>query len=98
MPCRSYEDDNNYEVNRLRAQVDRLARIACAAMDELEQNEIVEGVLLKNEEVRDWWSAHKEADRKAREAEERARRKAQLRESALKKLSPEEIKALGIKK
>lgn len=98
MPCRSYEDDSNYEVTRLRAQVDRLARIACAAMDELEQNEIVEGVLLKNEEVRDWWSAHKEADRKAREAEERSRRKAQLRESALKKLSPEEIKALGIKK
>lgn len=98
MPCRSYEDDNNYEVTRLRAQVDRLARIACAAMDELEQNEIVEGVLLKNEEVRSWWVDHKEADRKAQAARERAEQKRKLRQNALAKLSDEEIKALGIKK
>jgi hypothetical protein len=75
-----------------------LARIACKAMTELENNSIEDLLLLKDDEVRTWWAAHKEADRKAREKEERKKQHLKLRRSALKKLSNEEKIALGLKK
>jgi hypothetical protein len=75
-----------------------LARIACKAMTELESNSIEDLLLLKDDEVRTWWAAHKEADRKAREKEERKKQHLKLRRSALKKLSDEEKIALGLKK
>jgi len=53
---------------------------------------------LKDDEVRTWWAAHKEADRKARETEELKKQHLKLRRSALKKLSDEEKIALGLKK
>lgn len=98
MPCRDYEDDYGWEGRQLREQNDRLARIACAAMTELEANGIEDALLLKNAELREWWAAHKEADRKAHEAAEAKRRKAELKRQALAKLSAEELEALGIKK
>jgi hypothetical protein len=55
-------------------------------------------LILRDDEVRDWWEAHQEADRKAREARERKAHDAQVRKEALAKLTPEEKKILGIKK
>jgi len=104
MPCRDYPSDSysdpadSWQFRELKARADMLARIACKAMTELESNSIEDLLLLKDDEVRTWWAAHKEADRKAREKEERKKQHLKLRRSALKKLSDEEKIALGLKK
>lgn len=102
MPCRSYEDDwaeksNLDEVKKLKKQVDRLARIACKAMTELEKNRMEVFILLQDDEVREWWAQHKIADAKAAAAKAERARVAKVKRDALSKLSDEERKVLGIK-
>jgi hypothetical protein len=105
MPCRSYETDwvhekpRSTEVAVLKMEADKLARIACRAMELLEKSDpTLKGM---NAEARNWYAKHKKADeaRKAAEAKvlEKKRLEAQLRQDALAKLTPEEIKAFGIK-
>lgn len=101
MPCRDYESDSwssSAEVARYKEQADRLARIACKAMSELERNGIEDMLVLRDDEVREWWMKHKEADRKRREAEERAAYRERVKAEALSKLSDEEKEILGITK
>ena len=103
MPCRSYDDDwrsynDGDKIRKLKEQADMLARIACKAMTELENNKIEDLLLLRDDEVREWWAKHKEADRKAREKEQRKQERIRLRRAALRKLSEEEKVALGLKK
>lgn len=107
MPCRSYESDwfdsstsRNIEAVKLKVEADKLARIACKAMYALEKLD-PEFKSLKDQESRHWWAKHKVADQKrlANEAKEKAKKAeaAKLRKEALSKLTPEEIKAFGIK-
>jgi len=104
MPCRDYESDSyssptdNWQYRDLKERADMLARIACKAMTELENNKIEDLLLLRDDEVREWWAKHKEADRKAREKEQRKQERIRLRRAALRKLSEEEKIALGLKK
>lgn len=104
MPCRDYEGPSytsptaSWEYKDLQKQNDRLARIACKAMDELVKQGKADFLILRDDEVREWWEKHQEADRKAQEAEVEKRRIAKIKKDALAKLSPEERKALGIKK
>ena len=104
MPCMSYDDkwrsydDDRDKIRDLKEQADMLARIACKAMTELENNKIEDLLLLRDDEVREWWAKHKEADRKAREKEQRKQERIRLRRAALRKLSEEEKIALGLKK
>lgn len=112
MPCRDYYSDNDYnsspesswQYRELKQRADMLARIACKAMTELESNSIAEMILLRDDEVREWWEQHKEADRQEAErvrkeaekkaaAAERKRKKAEV----LARLTPEEKRILGIK-
>ena len=123
MPCRDYDSDswsnnggnngssdptNTWQYKDLKDRADMLARIACKAMDELETNSIAEAILLRDDEVREWYVAHKEADRKEAELvaakKEKARllrvakaQEAQLRKNALAKLTDDEKRLLGIK-
>lgn len=105
MPCKSYEDDyrsgsptDSWQYKELKANNDRLARIACKAMTELERNGIGDFLLLKDDEVREWWIQHQAADRRAQEAKLEKQRLAKIKKDALKKLTDEERRALGIKK
>jgi hypothetical protein len=102
MPCMSYEtnwarNSDDYEVRKVKREADRLARIACQAMQALEDMGKADFLLLKDSEVREWWTAHKEADRKAQAAAEEKLRREELKALALAKLTPEERAALGIK-
>ena len=107
MPCRDYEADGYYstrKIDELRVQNDRLARIACKALTELVNAGKADFLLLGDDEVREWWQKHQEADRLAREEQERKRkaaaekaRKTKLRNEVLARLSPEEREALGVK-
>lgn len=110
MPCRSYESDwvheparasrNTVEVVALKSECDRLARIACRAMDALETLGQLD--MIKDTESRHWYVKHKKADaaRLVKEAAEKAKKDAaeKLRKEALAKLTPEELAAFGIKK
>lgn len=102
MPCKDYEeydryDDYERDIKALEKQNNRLARIACKAMTALSKDGHADFLLLEDDEVREWWAKHQEADRKAREAEEEKQRLIKLKADALAKLSPEEKKVLGIK-
>ena len=102
MPCQSYNDDwrdhdsDRDKIRELKKQADMLARIACKALTELEDNKIEDMLLLRDEEVRVWWQAHKEADRKAAAARAEKERKEKIKEEALAKLSYEERELLGL--
>ena len=104
MPCMSYDDgwrsapSDERKIKELKAQADKLARIACKALGALEAMEKEDFLLLKDDEVRVWWSEHKEADRRAREAEERKQALKAAKARALAKLSDEEKILLGLKK
>ena len=103
MPCRDY--DYEYSTSAMsntareaehKEQRDLLARIACKALTELESNGIAEALLLRDDEVAQWWARHKEADRKAAEKLRRGQEREAKKQAALAKLSKEERKLLGI--
>ena len=93
MPCSDgggYHRDNH-------EREDMLARIACAALTELERLGQEDFILLQNDEVREWWAEHKEFDRLRQEQERKIQEMQRKRKEALDKLTPEEKKILGIK-
>lgn len=104
MPCRDYWSDgivssrSDAAEKRLKAQCDKLARIACAAVEALVKDGREDFLLLSNDEVRKWWQEHQEADRAAREAEEAKKERARAKAEALSKLTEEEKILLGLKK
>ena len=104
MPCQSYDsrwddyDSDRDKIRELKKQADMLARIACKALQELEDNKIEDMILLRDDEVRVWWQKHKEDDRRAREALEAKRLKAEAKARAMAKLTDEEKVLLGLKK
>ena len=99
MPCRDYESDNGYELRELyKAQCDKLARIACKAMTELTKSGRGDFLILKDDEVREWWEAHQEADRKEKARLAEIERKERIKREALARLSDEEKELLGLSK
>ena len=108
MPCMDYDDrwrsdswrfpSREGAIKEMKEHTDKLARIACKAMTELVKSGYGDFLLLQDDEVREWWEQHQEADRKAKEAAAEKRRKAKIKKDALAKLSDEEKKILGIKK
>ena len=105
MPCLSYDTEwvntnprRSHTETALKTECDRLARIACKAMTLLVEQGKADFLILRDDEVREWWEQHQEADRKAREEREKKDREAKIRKEALAKLTPEEKKILGIKK
>jgi hypothetical protein len=102
MPCQSYDTawaagSDDYEVRKLKKEADRLARIACRAMEALTQAGQADFLLLKDDETREWWIKHQEDDRRAQEKEAARLRREQVKQDALAKLTTEEREALGIK-
>lgn len=103
MPCRDYDSDswgsNGYseENRKLKNQNDRLARVACKAMTELVKSGYADFLLLQDDEVREWWDKHQEADRKEQARLAEIERRNKIKADALAKLSNEEKEILGIK-
>jgi hypothetical protein len=105
MPCRDDRDDA-WVARDLSERNDKLARINCTLLRELEalNDGTIEAIILKDPEVGAWWHEHKEFDRKRKLAEEKARkaeaekaRLAKIKEDLMRQLSPDQKKALGIK-
>jgi hypothetical protein len=74
----------------------KFEKFAVEAMEELEANGMADLLLLKNDKLREWWKAHKEAEARKLAARLEKERVARVREEALAKLSTEERKVLGI--
>lgn len=93
MPCMSYEPQ--YLIDDGKQLRDKLARIACRALTELEAVDPTNKVF-KNRELTEWWTQHKIDDARAAEERRAAAKKKAARKAALAKLSPEERKVLGL--
>ena len=103
MPCMSYDTNwakssSDRDIKRLKQEADKLARIACKALAALEDMGKEDFLLLKDDEIRIWWSAHKEADRKARAEAQAKQDRKEAKERVLAKLTEEEKVLLGLKK
>lgn len=103
MPCMSYDTNwartsTDRDIKRLKAEADKLARIACKALAALEEMGKEDFLLLRDDETRIWWSAHKEADRKAREEAQAKQDRKEAKERLLARLTDEEKALLGLKK
>ncbi len=105
MPCRDW-DDERPAYTRERKENDELTKMLCTVLSTLEaENELdhfaelfdyKEGGITR-EKLFAWWKAHKEEDAARREAERKAREIQEKRKAALAKLSKEEQKLLGVK-
>ncbi len=97
MPCRDYESDNGFSQREdYKRQCDKLARIACAAMEELVKQGKEDFLVLKNPEVAEWWAAHVKADRKEKAKIAEQERRARVKKEALDRLTDEEKELLGL--
>lgn len=106
MPC----NDGGYTSEQLQQQkIDCYAVLLCEACSLLEQAKIehlggAKPTSLVTErafrfasvELLEWWIHHQEIDRKRLAEEKAAKKKAELKSKALKKLTKEEKEALGI--
>lgn len=97
MPCNSgmgesYSGNGGYD-HEARRQVEKLTRVSCDIMKAIEEL----GVTLPvSSETAIWWESHKAHDAQ-REALQKARdEQTSIAELAIRKLTPEERKALGI--
>jgi hypothetical protein len=107
MPCQSYEPayDDSADRRADKALRDKLARIACKALQHIEDtNDGLEILILKDPEIAEWWSGHKKADKEAMEQRSRIQKAAaekaaiaRQKKAIMSRLSAEELKILGVK-
>jgi hypothetical protein len=110
MPCLSYDTEwvnkssrkHDIEIKVLKEEADKLARIACQALAELEKVAPDSGLLSFPSELTRWWDSHKKADAARKAAEQKEKTKnaelARKRKAALAKLTAEERSAFKLRK
>jgi hypothetical protein len=91
----SQSSDSAYS---LKKKCDQLAGIAHLALQTLEDNNMADFVLLKHDDIRDWWIERKLEVQRQQAAAEAKIRRAEIKERALARLTDEEKEALGLKK
>jgi hypothetical protein len=88
------------EAKNIYASDDRSVTELCAflqGMEPVAREQLVYNAKCKTaRDLADWWETHQAADRKREERERKEAEQAQLRASAIGKLSDEERKALGL--
>lgn len=80
------------EITAMRT-VNQLTANLCEACRHIEKNGLIYRV---SGELRAWWSNHRKAERKGRKFKKDNSKDGKLREKALKKLTSEEMQALGL--
>jgi hypothetical protein len=92
MPCRDYQADEEMR-EAAGARLDGYAKDLCKAMKIIEN-----GGLLKraSPRLRNWWTAHKEDDRREQEREAKKIRDAREKRDLVAKLSIRERRLLGL--
>lgn len=95
---KDFDSSSSDSAYSLKKKCDQLAGIAHVALYTLEENNMLDFVILKHDDIRDWWTERKQEVRRQQEAAEAKQRRAELRERALSRLTDEEKEALGLKK
>jgi len=109
MPCMSYDDGATRDainsgrlaeamvtMNALLKNNDTLARIACKVLDRVSLSEDMFRELMKDKEIAEWYTRHKNEDKKQQKMKELQNAKEVLKKQAVAKLSPEELAAFGL--
>lgn len=100
MPCRDYYTDGQYdnsESKALKSRLDKVTRILCKVLKELENSPEMTAILLKSDkEFQNWYTAHKKADEEERKRIAEKKRREAVKKAAMAKLSAEEREILGI--
>ncbi|MHC4406344.1 MAG: hypothetical protein ACYTG0_42475 [Planctomycetota bacterium] len=82
------------------ARLDEATRLLCATCRSLTEAQVEEVIYdarnAKARKLASWWERHQEWDRRRLEEEQKARNQERIRREVLKKLTPEEIRALGL--
>ena len=94
---KDFESTTSMSDTTLKRQCDRLAAFAHVALETLEANGQADFLLLKHDELRDWWAQRKHHIAVAEQARLEKLRRAELKAQALLKLTAEEREILGIK-
>lgn len=103
MPCRSETPEETIymqrnDIKKLREDHDKVTRMLCTLCSVLEERYRTVWNNVVSYELRDWWTAHQEVDKKRRAAEAFAKHQTDVKKRALAKLSDEELAALGLKR
>lgn len=104
MPCRDYEyesrNSDNYKIEQLQAQNNRLARIACEMAQQLSYS----SKQALSKEAADWWKQHQIADAAEQQRLAKERRehllqaiKEQKRRDFIASMTAEQRELLGLK-
>jgi hypothetical protein len=91
----SYEPNYGPTTDSGKELRDKLARIACRALAELERVD-PDNKVLQNKETKAWWTQHKIDDAKAMEAKRKAEEAKAKKKAALAKLTDEDRRILGL--
>lgn len=91
MPCRDYDDNGASTIAYYRQRNDEFARMLCSMCAEFEAR----GIKLPPG-VAPWYERHKEADMRAMEAKRKQEKEDKIRKDAMKKLTAQEAKLLGV--
>lgn len=83
----------NPEERGAKTEVNELTHKLCEACRHLERNGLIYRI---SGELKSWWSNHRKSDRKQRRFKEDSSTDGKLRKKALKKLTSEELRVLGI--
>ncbi len=94
MPC-TY-DESIPDCESTKGELDKLTRMLCDVCAKLEANSPSTFRSRVSLETQEWWANHKETDRLRQLEEEKARAIISKRKLALKKLTPEEKRILGL--
>jgi hypothetical protein len=111
MPCRVDDEDwKPRKETRHGMAIDDFEAVLCGLFTALEGREQINDMLplwlssvdwkeagIKRKQVETWWRDHKAEDERRRKREKAEKRTADLRLTAISKLSPDELAALGIK-
>jgi hypothetical protein len=98
MPCRDYYSDF-YESAESARRLDRATRLLCALIKGVQCNDagIYMAVDIQQDgDLERWWKAHQAADNEQREQEHQRQKQAEIKKSAIAKLTGEERAALGV--
>jgi hypothetical protein len=93
MPCRS--DYDAEDADRLRVELERVTRVACELSGYIDGSRIYP-INNLSKETRNWIKEHELKDRECLKREREEADRLSMRKKALKKLTPEERRLLGI--
>lgn len=94
MPCYDSRSDGSVTITEQQICINELTRLLCSACKILEKDYLY--TIRSNKKLNEWWLTHKKVDERREAEETRARLRERRKQEALKKLSADERRILGL--